>query len=365
MAEHELPPEVLRARAKYAALSAKEKERLTRRAHLGVVSARQFVDRPSAEPEYDWLIPNLLERRDRFVLTGYEGHGKSTFNRQFGVQCHVGMHPFTLESMDARWVTLFDFENTDDQIRRKLRPLLESVGDALDGNDGRLEIVTRSQGIDLLKDGDRAWFGDVLEETQPELLLVGPLYKTTSEDLADEYVASDLTAVFDEIREEYLCALVLEAHCPQAGQNGRRVKRAYGASLLLRWPEFGVHLGEHGELSHWRTPRDERDWPAALRRGGEWPWIVDHTKRPSDAGASSDDFEPTVLMERVSRALEAADDGLSKRDVLRDVKGRNEYIGLALDRLAEAGHITRDTSGRAHIYRNVTPYRQPSDDEST
>lgn len=53
----------------------------------------QFLAEP--EPDYDWLIPDILERGDRVILTGGEGAGKSTLLRQIGVQCASGIHPFT------------------------------------------------------------------------------------------------------------------------------------------------------------------------------------------------------------------------------------------------------------------------------
>jgi hypothetical protein len=32
-------------------------------------------------------------------------------------------------------------------------------------------------------------------------------------------------------------------------------------------------------LSHWRGQRDQREWPASLKRGGDWPWMPDRDPR--------------------------------------------------------------------------------------
>ncbi|MDP8958289.1 MAG: hypothetical protein M3N51_03605, partial [Actinomycetota bacterium] len=77
----------------------------------------------------------------------------------------------------------------------------------------------------------------------------------------------------DRLRASYGVALLLEAHSPY-GSGGSGPRRPYGGSLWSRWPEFGLHLAESGVLSHWRGARDEREWPSALTRGGEWPWIA-------------------------------------------------------------------------------------------
>jgi hypothetical protein len=74
--------------------------------------------------------------------------------------------------------------------------------------------------------------------------------------------------------------VILEGHSPYAAGGGRRPERPYGASLWSRWPEFGLYLSPEGHLRHWRGARDERDWPAALERGGTWPWTP--VTRPRD-----------------------------------------------------------------------------------
>jgi hypothetical protein len=40
-----------------------------------------------------------------------------------------------------------------------------------------------------------------------------------------------------------------------------------------------LHLSANGTLEHWRGDRDTRDWPAALQRGGAWPWTAIHDTR--------------------------------------------------------------------------------------
>ena len=107
---------------------------------------------------------------------------------------------------------------------------------------------------------------------RPDLLIIGPLYKLHTGDPIDEQPAKTVAAFLDQLRAEHDLVVVLEAHSPHAPNGTKRPTRPYGASLWLRWPEFGIHLAKNGDLTHWRGPRDERDWPDALKRGGEWPW---------------------------------------------------------------------------------------------
>ena len=155
-------------------------------------------------------------------------------------------------------------------------------------------------------------------------------------DPTEETSAKKVTEVLDRIRVETGAALLLEAHSPHATGGGKRPIRPYGASLWLRWPEFGLSLSGEGHLLHWRGPRDERDWPAALERGGEWPWT------PVTNAAE-------IRWARIVELCTEAGDQLSGRDlakiigaglgtIQRDIaKHPNEWAKLAAPPLTRGG----------------------------
>ncbi|GAC1646397.1 MAG: hypothetical protein NVS9B11_18310 [Candidatus Dormibacteraceae bacterium] len=236
------------------------------------------------EPDYDWLVENLFERGDRLILTGPEGGGKSTLQRQMGVQIASGIHPFTHEDIPARRVLIVDLENGKRQIKRKLNELLSINAPEI----GMLWVAPRPQGLNLSQFEDQSWLVSVIKQTNPDFLMIGPLYKLNDGDPTEEKVAKPVAVLLDRLREAFGFCLILEAHTPHS-QNGsaKRPMRPYGASLWLRWPEFGLHLSPEGMLHHWRGPRDERAWPTLLARGGntEWPWVV-----PSDRNARFHDI---------------------------------------------------------------------------
>ena len=110
---------------------------------------------------------------------------------------------------------------------------------------------------------------------------------------------------------------MMEAHQPYAA-GGRRAERPYGASLWSRWPEFGLHLAESGELRHWRGARDEREWPGALVRGGEWPWTA-----PTDSKA--------VTFARMCEAVLETGELLSYRDLAARLGCSKTTVERAID----------------------------------
>lgn len=223
--------------------------------------------------DYDWIIPGLLERQDRLILTGGEGKGKSTLLRQLAIQTAAGIHPFTGELMPPIRVLYVDCENSRRQVRRKTRAMRAQAGARLDPD--RLRMSIRVEGLDLTQTQDVAWLERHVAATRPDLLITGPIYKLANGDPTEEKSAKPVAMALDRIRAHHRCAVALEAHAPKAlGGSRKRAHEPYGWSGWLRWPEFGLWLGDDGDLEHWRGMRDERDWPTLLQRGGAWPWTV-------------------------------------------------------------------------------------------
>jgi replicative DNA helicase len=229
--------------------------------------------------DYDWLIPGLLEREDRLMLTGSEGGGKTTFFRQVTILSAAGINPMTFEGIEPVRIQVIDCENTERQWRRKVRPL--ALKATAEGSTNPLEAMNLSfpGRIDI---SSEKWLGAVhrlIDQNKPDMLAIGPLYKMARSAMnTDDDVAPVLTAL-DSIRERGI-ALLIEAHAGHSlsGEGGARNLRPRGSSALLGWPEmgFGLRLDKEDPsttiIERWRGDRDERSWPEQITRGGEWPW---------------------------------------------------------------------------------------------
>lgn len=255
------------------------------------------------DDEPAWIVPDLLERGDRVILTGPEGGGKSTFLRQFAVMAAAGIHPLRGVPMPPIGVLMVDLENSTRQTRRKIRPLRLQVGRQLDPE--RLHLEIRIQGLDLTQPGDVAWLEQAVARYRPDLLITGPVYKMASGNPNDEESAKPVAMAIDRIRANHDVAVLLEAHSAKAPAGvKRRPREPYGWSGWMRWPEFGIHLDEDGTLTHWRGQRDERDWPELLLRGGHWPW-------------SPAQNTPDQRWAQIHQCLTAAGERLSNRELSR------------------------------------------------
>lgn len=249
------------------------------------------------EGEYDWVIPGLLERSDRLILTGAEGLGKSTLFQQLAVCVAAGIHPFGHGSMKAQRALIVDCENGPTHMRRRLRPLAIQARARGGGADDTLFVESRPEGLNLLNQADAQWLVGRVAAIQPAVLFTGSLYKLMEADPNKEEPARQVAAVLDRCRAVANCAVVVEAHSGHSTDGrGNRNVRPVGASMWLRWPEFGYGLRRTPDttaevrvvdLVGWRGDRDVRAWPKRLKAGDVWPW----------AEAAVDPWSPSSALE--------------------------------------------------------------------
>lgn len=240
--------------------------------YISLPVADDFIKRNGAG-EYDWAVPGMFEYGDRFILTGGEGKGKSTLIRQWLVQISCGIHPLTLKSIDPVPTLLVDLENPPTQLSRELGKLKTAAGKAWGTAPFRVE--SHSEGWDLLDKDNQKRLRDLVKMSGAVVVGIGPLYRMLGgEDEKLDGPANALSGFLSELSEE--CAILIEAHVPHPGPGNQIITRPIGSSVWKRWPNFGMYLnGDTGALKPWRGGRDEsREWPAALKRNGKWPWTA-------------------------------------------------------------------------------------------
>jgi len=81
--------------------------------------------------------------------------------------------------------------------------------------------------------------------------------------------------------------------------------------------------------------------------------------------ASGDRTRPTHLMEQVSKTLEAASMPLSKSAVIKEVKGKTEWVMIAIQNLIDEKFIAIENGSRNALnLRLVRQYREADDSAS-
>lgn len=250
---------------------------------------RTFLTEADDEPE--WIVPGVLARWDRLIVTAPEGGGKSLFNRQLLARTAAGLHPWQKARIAPKRVLLVDVENSESQVRPWLRRMhraaCEELGGPADDLLDNFVVEVLEGGLDLRNPGDRARLLRLVEHNAPDMIAIGPLYKMASGNPNEEEVARDLMSALEAVRvASGGAAMLIEAHAPhKTGGERHRDFRPIGSSLWLRWPEFGFGLApisnkemqfaEEERLVRWqawRGSRSERDWPEMFMRGATWPW---------------------------------------------------------------------------------------------
>lgn len=241
------------------------------------ITLRTLLDMED-EP-YDWVIPGLLERGDRFMLTGEEGLGKSMLLRQVGVCVAAGLHPFGGGRIEPHNVVLFDIENNHRQIRRAMRNMTASIVDHQRGTRDPRDhfIIEQSKRIDITDDMVLSRIHALLDKHDPAVLIIGPLYRLTPRNIQTDDEATPVLAALDTIKDRGV-GLLIEAHAGNS-REGPEGMRPRGSAALRGWPEFGYGL-RRGDIPNtatllpWRGDRDERYWPHELESGGVLPWTL-------------------------------------------------------------------------------------------
>lgn len=241
---------------------------------ITAMTARELLEQTDDEPE--WLIPGLLERRDRLMLTGEEGLGKSHMLRQMAIHYAAGLDPFRDQGKFAPGSALIiDCENTWAQVRRKIRPSIQHVNTRGQDPSDRL-IVDCTNRMDITRDRDLARIHQLLDAYQPDLVVIGPLYRLVPRALQTDDDTAPVLAALDTIRDRG-AALLMEAHAGHGASGDRGNLRPRGSASLMGWPEFGFGMKGVSEgiadLIPWRGQREERDWPKRIRRADGFRWM--------------------------------------------------------------------------------------------
>lgn len=264
----------------------------------------------------DFVIPGLLERQDRVIITGVEGYGKSTLARQILLYSAAGLHPFEehmgipLTIPKPTKCLVIDAENTVKQWSRNASWMVKKIhryvqpGGRYTVSPAQNVVVVPTGRLNILKPEHLGMIHKLIDQHEPDIVFIGPLYRITRGGMNEENEAMEAIAALDTIRDRGV-ALVMEAHSGHSKDGNQRATRPRGSSALLGWPEFGMgirpvveftpsgpvpQMGKF-ELNAWRGARErDRKWPEFLTHGtpnDPFPWMSDDEEEPDDGGYGS------------------------------------------------------------------------------
>jgi hypothetical protein len=233
---------------------------------------------------YEWVIPGLLEKQERVIVVAAEGVGKTMLARQVAIASAAGLHPFTFQPMRPIRTLTIDLENPARIIRRTSRSIMENAIRLSHAKTVDAHLHIHPSGLDLTSTKDRIFVEQLVEQVRPQLICLGPLYKSYVDNgsRTSEALAIEVAKFLDRIRDVYDCALWLEHHAPLGSSMTTRELRPFGSSVWSRWPEFGISItpdplspeGYVYDVRHFRGARDKRAWPIKMKRSLRLPFEV-------------------------------------------------------------------------------------------
>lgn len=240
-------------------------------------------DLADMEVAHDWVVRGLIERLDRILVVAGEGHGKSLLLAQLAVQLAAGIHPWEYQAIEPARTLIVDLENPPRILARRMHRLRDAANErvgAMGWDTSRCRIESRPQGLDVTQRADEQWLMGRVAAARPDVLLIGPLYKLHEVEEEKSAAVRQVQKVLDLIRTRYRCAVVMETHAPHESFAKEGRLRPAGSRLWIRWPEWVLALAPQSRerldgiwrLEHVRPGREQRTWPAKVRRGQAWPW---------------------------------------------------------------------------------------------
>lgn len=227
----------------------------------------------------DWVIEDLFERGDRMIITGHEGLGKTTWIRQIAICAAAGINPITLDNIAPVVGLVFDVENSEKQWRREVKGMTKLAARHGEHDPEKNLFVECHQRVDIRRDKDLGFVHRLVDEHNPEILFIGPIYKMVPNGINSDEEAAPVIAALDTLRDRGL-VLVMEAHAPKGNGSENRNLAPRGSAALMGWPEFGFGLEpspDGANIQRWRGDRDrDRLWPHKLQKGGPFPWTADN-----------------------------------------------------------------------------------------
>jgi AAA domain len=298
---------------------------------LNPLTARAVCDLP--EPaETDLLLGPLVVRRQRLIIVGDTGHGKTSLSYQIVAGILDERDVVGYVGAGSGPALIVDLEQGIRSIKRGLREAgLADRDDVL--------IVTVPDGLAL--DSEPAHKDElerVIAEHRPVVVLLDPYYKShTAADPNAERPIVDLMRILDALRARHGFALILPAH-PRKDLPGREGARKLtladvaGSGAVTRGAEvvIGIERLAHG----YGRLRILKDREGDLEVGEAWPLIFTRGE-----GLKLDPKEQTADEDLEQRILALADTLRTSKEWAAELGIREGRAKKILDRLAEADKI--------------------------
>lgn len=223
----------------------------------------------------EWIIEGLLERQGMGMVSSAPGVGKTQWTLQFGICCALGNDILDYKVLRRFKILWFSLEMHAPALQFFTKQMAQAYSPSeLQVLDDNLKIVPMGEVLPLDHPEGRKFFEAMIEQYEPDGILIDSMGKVTNESLADEKKAKELNAYYSKIRKKYDLFIWFVHHNRKANDNNKKPKDLadiYGNQYLQADLSVALSLwrneGEEDiELSEIKTRLGKVNKPKMLRR---------------------------------------------------------------------------------------------------
>ena len=293
---------------------------------------------PQEEPEQRWLIRGLWAAEGVGVIGGSPKCLKSWC----GLEMAVSIASSTpclgrFETTKRGRALVYMAEDAIPDVRERLESLCRHHNVSLSSLD--IFVITANVlRIDLRADQQRLWA--TVSAFRPDLLLLDPLVRLHRQDENSSADMSALLGFLRELQRQLHTAVVLVHHARKNGAVGQPGQALRGSSDLHAFGDSNLYLRRTRQrlvltIEHRAAPSPEPLDLALVEKPAPHLVVVEST----DTSTSVASLTEAVL------SLLRSSGPLNRDSMRRQLRVKNQRLGLALDMLASSGAIERTADG--------------------
>lgn len=206
---------------------------------------QEFVD---ADFPIDWMLEGLLAKQGIGIITGYPGTGKTQLCIQLGAELALGHDKFLRwhNTNGSRKVFFLSLEMGENSLHQFMSTMSPSYDDRrmLTKN---FKVRPHGEALHLDKAAGQNYLTALLEEYQPDVLIIDSLQKSISKEMTDELATKALMEYLAKLRKKYRCSMVFVHHMRKAPNEAAKKKEIelsdmYGSTFIAAEVDFVLAL---------------------------------------------------------------------------------------------------------------------------
>jgi archaellum biogenesis ATPase FlaH len=211
---------------------------------------QEFVE---ADFHIDWMFEGLLAQGGIGLITASPGTGKTQLALQLGAYQALGHDRFLKwdNKVGTRKVLFLSLEMSKPPLNLFMSTIGQSYPDKTTLN-RNFQVLPFGKPLPLDTEKGQAFLNTVMDETQPDLLIIDSLQRSISKEMTDELAAKNLMHYLAVMREKYRCAVVMIHHNRKKSAEAKKsdistLDDVYGSVFFTADVDFILSMNKHGD----------------------------------------------------------------------------------------------------------------------